>query len=238
MGEADNTDDRLVFNLDFLEANSQPTIEGGVKDDAVVNYFIGNNSENWYANVPTYRELVYRDIYPNIDLRLYGDGGMLRYDFVVNPGATPEAIALAYNGIDSLAIVDGELVMGTALGDIVQSHPYIYQCLHLLYEWATSEDNSVVINSGYLPPESPLKIAKEKGELFKNGHKIVVQAEVEQIELSGHADQKDLVHVVETLKPDRTFLVHGEYEQAQALSEEISNITDVSIPTRKERFTI
>jgi hypothetical protein len=124
---ADDTADRLVFSLDFLGADSQPAIEGRGKDSTVVNYFIGNDPENWYANVPTYRELVYRDIYPNIDLRLYGDGGMLRYDFVVNPGATPEAIALAYNGIDSLSIIDGELVIGTAFGDIVQSQPYIYQ---------------------------------------------------------------------------------------------------------------
>ena len=125
--EADDTADRLVFSLDFLGANSQPAIEGSGKDGAVVNYFVGNDPEKWYANVPTYRELVYRDIYPNIDLRLYGNGGMLRYDFVVNPGATPEAIALAYNGIDSLAIIDGELVIGTAFGDMVQSQPYIYQ---------------------------------------------------------------------------------------------------------------
>jgi hypothetical protein len=128
--EADDTADRqaerLVFCLDFLGADSPPAVEGRSKDGAVVNYFIGNDPENWYANVPTYRELVYRDIYPNIDLRLYGDGGMLRYDFVVNPGATPEAIALAYNGIDSLSIIDGELVIGTAFGDIVQSQPYIY----------------------------------------------------------------------------------------------------------------
>ncbi len=125
--EADDTADRLVFSLDFLGANSQLAIEGSGKDDAVVNYFVGNDPENWYANVPTYRELVYRDIYPNIDLRLYGNGGMLRYDFVVNPGATPEAIALAYNGIDSLTIIDGELIIGTAFGDMVQSQPYIYQ---------------------------------------------------------------------------------------------------------------
>ncbi len=127
LAEADDTADRLVFSLDFLGANSQPAIEGSGKDGAVVNYFIGNDPENWHANVPTYRELVYRDIYPNIDLRLYGGGGMLRYDFVVNPGATPEAIALAYSGIDSLAIMDDELVIGTAFGDIVQSPPYIYQ---------------------------------------------------------------------------------------------------------------
>ena len=127
LAEADDTADRLVFSLDFLGANSQPAIEGSGKDGAVVNYFIGSAPENWYANVPTYRELVYSDIYPNVDLRLYGDSGMLCYDFVVNPGATPEAIALTYNGIDSLAIIDGELVIGTAFGDIVQSPPYIYQ---------------------------------------------------------------------------------------------------------------
>jgi hypothetical protein len=125
--EADGTADRLVFSIDFLGANSQAAIEGCDKDSAVVNYFIGNDPAKWYANVPTYRELVYRDIYPNIDLRLYGNGGMLRYDFAVNPGATPEAIALAYTGIDSLAVVDGDLIIGTALGDIVQSQPYIYQ---------------------------------------------------------------------------------------------------------------
>ena len=125
--EADSTADRLVFSLDFLGANSQPAVEGCRKDSAVVNYFIGNDPEQWYADVPTYGEVVYRGIYPDIDLRLYGDGGMLRYDFIVNPGAKPEAIALAYDGIDSLAMMHGELVMGTALGDIVQSRPYIYQ---------------------------------------------------------------------------------------------------------------
>jgi hypothetical protein len=125
--EANDTANKLVFSLDFLRANSQPAIDGSGKDSAVVNYFIGNDPENWYANVPTYGELVYSDIYPNIDLRLYGDGGMLRYDFVVNPGATPETIALAYNGIDNLAIMDGELIVGTAFGDMVQSTPYIYQ---------------------------------------------------------------------------------------------------------------
>jgi hypothetical protein len=124
---ADRQAERLVFSLDFLGANSQSVIEGSGKDGAVVNYLMGNDPEQWHANVPTYRELVYWDIYPNIDLRLYGDGGMLRYDFVVNPGATPEAIALAYNDIDSLAIIDGELVMGTAFGDMVQSQPHIYQ---------------------------------------------------------------------------------------------------------------
>lgn len=105
---------------------------------------------------------------------------------------------------------------------------------HLLTQWAAEEDNSVVINSGYLPPESPLKIAKEKGELVKNGEKIPVQAEVEQIELSGHADQEELIQLVEALEPKKTFLVHGEMEQVQALSGKISGITEVYVPERQE----
>ncbi|MEA2090390.1 MAG: MBL fold metallo-hydrolase [Thermoproteota archaeon] len=110
--------------------------------------------------------------------------------------------------------------------------------LHLLTEWAADEDNSVVINSGYLPPESPLKIAKEKRELIEKGNKISVQAEMKQIELSGHADQGELIQLVRALKPNRTFLVHGELEQAQALSEKISGITEVYIPEIKETIAM
>ncbi len=110
--------------------------------------------------------------------------------------------------------------------------------LHLLTEWGADEDNSVVINSGYLPPDSPLKIAKEKGELIQNGNKIPIQAEVEQIELSGHADQGELVHLVRALKPKKTFLIHGELEQAQALSKKISGITEVYVPERRETIAM
>ena len=96
----------------------------------------------------------------------------------------------------------------------------------------------VIINSGYLPPESPLRTAQEKGELFGNGKKISVQAEVRQIELSGHADQLELVRMVEELKPERTILVHGDIEQAQALSEEIEEMTEVWVPEKGETIAM
>ncbi|UCH51825.1 MAG: SBBP repeat-containing protein [Chloroflexota bacterium] len=124
---ADSQADRLVFSLDFLGASSNPSIEGTDKDGAVVNYFIGNDPEKWHTDIPTYKEVVYHDIYPSVDLRLFGKGNVLEYDFVVRPGASPDDIALAYNGIDSLRIENGELVAATAFGDIEQYMPYIYQ---------------------------------------------------------------------------------------------------------------
>jgi Cft2 family RNA processing exonuclease len=107
-----------------------------------------------------------------------------------------------------------------------------------LTQWAADEDNAVIINSGYLPPESPLEIAREKGELVENGNIIPVHAEVEQVELSGHADQEELIELVSKLEPDRTFLVHGEMEQAQLLSKKISGMTDVYIPEKNETISL
>ncbi|MFQ6081232.1 MAG: MBL fold metallo-hydrolase RNA specificity domain-containing protein, partial [Candidatus Bathyarchaeia archaeon] len=98
--------------------------------------------------------------------------------------------------------------------------------------------DSVIISSGYIPPESPLTAAKEKGELIENGNKVLVKADVEQIELSSHADQSELIKLIKTLKPKRTFLVHGDLEQARALSKKISDITHVEIPEKKERFVL
>ena len=110
--------------------------------------------------------------------------------------------------------------------------------LHLLKDWAENEKNSVILTSGYLPPDSPLKSAKEKRRFRNNGDIISVKAEIEQVELSGHADQLELVQMVEKLKPKRTILVHGDIEQSQALSEEIEEMTEVWIPEKGETIAI
>jgi Cft2 family RNA processing exonuclease len=107
----------------------------------------------------------------------------------------------------------------------------------LLSKWAGNDEDAVIINTGYLPPDSPLVMAKE-GKIVDNGESINVNADIEQIELSGHADQEELIEFVKTIKPKRTFLIHGNLDQAQALSEKISKYTDVEIPHKKESFGI
>jgi Cft2 family RNA processing exonuclease len=108
--------------------------------------------------------------------------------------------------------------------------------LKLLNDWCDNEKNSILISSGYLPPDSPLKSAKDKGVILENGREKSVTAEVKQIELSGHADKKDLMNLVKTLKPKKTFLVHGDLEQANSFSKDISDITEVHIPVKSDSF--
>jgi Cft2 family RNA processing exonuclease len=111
--------------------------------------------------------------------------------------------------------------------------------LTLLEQWAEGEENAVILTSGFLPLDSPLKFAKEKGAFRAvQGDMISVAAHIDQIELSGHADQLELVELVRRLKPKRTVLVHGDLPQAEALSEQISELTEVCIPEKNESLTV
>jgi hypothetical protein len=122
-----NKMDRLSFSINFVNTNKNLNITAKNKDVCVINYLVGNDPAKWKTNLPTFREVVYHDIYPDIDLRLYGDNGTLRYDFIVKTGANVSNIILAYNGIDTLSIDKGELVATVASGDSRQQKPYLYQ---------------------------------------------------------------------------------------------------------------
>jgi len=110
--------------------------------------------------------------------------------------------------------------------------------LRLLKDWADNKDNSVILTSGYLPPDSPLKTAKEEGFFKIEEETFNVKALVKQIELSGHADQNQLIEIVSKLKPTRTLLVHGDIEQAEALAEKIGEMTDVCIPKQNDTIDL
>jgi len=53
------------------------------------NYFIGKDPSKWASNCRIYQGVTYKNVYPNIDIRYYSDGGSLKYDIVINPGANP-----------------------------------------------------------------------------------------------------------------------------------------------------
>jgi putative mRNA 3-end processing factor len=110
--------------------------------------------------------------------------------------------------------------------------------LSLLNAWAEFEDNTIIVTSGYLPQDSPLRLAKDKHYIKVDSERYPVNAKIVQIELSGHADQRELVELIEHLKPKRTVLVHGDLKQAEELSKKVSDLTEVSIPEKNESITI
>ena len=117
-----------VLRMQLIGANPAPAVAGLERLPGQVNYFIGHDPARWRSNVPLYGKVKYEGVYPGIDLVYYGNQRQLEYDFVVAPGASPNAIRLELEGAERLDIdARGDLVIHTALGEIRQRKPLIYQ---------------------------------------------------------------------------------------------------------------
>jgi hypothetical protein len=93
----------------------------------VVNSFVGRRSE-WQTGLKLYGRLVYRNVWPGIDVSYSGRANGLEYSFVIRPGADPRAIRLAYRGARALRLTRaGRLEVSTPVGAFAEHRPIAYQ---------------------------------------------------------------------------------------------------------------
>ena len=120
----------LALRLRFVGANPNPPISGARPASGKVNYLVGDDPARWRTNLPTYGELVYRDLWPGVSMGVRGREGALKYEFRVRPGADPARIRLAYRGQRRLSLGrGGELRIATALGVLRDARPVSYQTI-------------------------------------------------------------------------------------------------------------
>jgi hypothetical protein len=111
--------------LRFLGAN--PNAEPTAADRATgrVNYLTGAEH---HTDLPTYERIIYRDLWPGIDMVFRGQGGKLSYEFRLRPGAQASDIRLAYDGVDRLSLSrGGDLMVTTPLGRLRDAAPQTFQ---------------------------------------------------------------------------------------------------------------
>lgn len=116
-----------ILRMKFVGANSVPKITAEGPQQGVVNHLSGTRDQ-WRTGIHTYAQVRYSGLYPGIDLVFYGNNRQLEYDMVVSPGADPSRIKLGISGADKMSIdSDGNLVLKTINGDLIQQKPRIYQ---------------------------------------------------------------------------------------------------------------
>ena len=116
-----------AIHVNFVGANPDTQAEGLDKLPGTSNYFSGSDESEWQTNVPQYRKVRYDEVWSGIDMVFYGKQGQLEYDFVVQPGVSPDGIRLAYSGADSLRVENSALKIETTAGTLTQQAPVIYQ---------------------------------------------------------------------------------------------------------------
>jgi len=127
-GEAAPEYECLMVKTAFVNANPDPAVIGLEALDHKSHYFLGNKPERWQTNVPSYSAVIYDDVYPGIDLKYYGHGLKIEYDFIVAPGADPTQIQIQYTNAKLIWVNEsGDLVIETDWGEIREKAPYAYQ---------------------------------------------------------------------------------------------------------------
>ncbi len=118
----------VAVHMQIVGGNPQAQATATDQLPGITNYFIGNDPNEWHTNIASFGRVEYDEVYPGIDLAYYGNNGKLEYDFIVSPGVDPSAIGLDFAGADGMEInTQGDLVIHTAVGDVVQQKPFTYQ---------------------------------------------------------------------------------------------------------------
>ncbi len=122
--KADKPEPATVVSMKLVGANPDPRITGANQLSGKVNYFHGNDPKKWRTNVPTFARVRYTNVYPGIDLVFYGQGQKLEYDFIVAPGAEPEAIALCFGQTRLKIDQNGDLALDIKAGELRLQKPF------------------------------------------------------------------------------------------------------------------
>ena len=94
------------------------------------------------------------------------------------------------------------------------------------------KDYTIILPSGYVPNDSPIKEALDKGSVtftdYSTGESFekTVKADIKRVKLSAHSDMNGLVKIVEAVCPSKTsriVLVHGEEAAQTRLGEELKS---------------
>jgi len=114
------------FDLVFENINNNLTVVGENRLSYKTDYYLGHCPDG-ILNVPSYAEIRYSDIYPGIDLVFSIEGEILKYEFVVNPGANPNDIILQWDGVEKLQLnANGEIDFSVGSFDFTDKAPVSY----------------------------------------------------------------------------------------------------------------
>lgn len=112
---------RMDMRLLHAAPSPKVSVEGSSSD--YLNYY-----KYGALRVRHYERVTYHEVYPGIDWVIYTTEKGMKYDFVLQPGADPAQIRLAFSGHETLYLDGaGRLVHGNCMGQFIEEAPASYQ---------------------------------------------------------------------------------------------------------------
>jgi len=94
------------------------------------NFFIGEHPQRWRSGVKSWAGVTYKNLYEQVDFRIYSKENSLKSDYIIKPGGRPSWIQVAYEGVDAIRLESsGNLYIRTSVNEIFEYAPYAYQVI-------------------------------------------------------------------------------------------------------------
>ncbi|MEZ5402856.1 MAG: SBBP repeat-containing protein [Bryobacteraceae bacterium] len=151
------------LSMDWLDAagSAEPRFEQRL--ESVSHYYLGSDPSAWFPRVPHYAKVKLEQLYPGVDLLVYGAEGNLEYDLVVAPGADPGQVRFRLDGAAFHEGPGGDLIADTEAGPFRFRAPVSYQLdgarrRAVTSRYRTAQDGSVRFELGAYDRARPLVI--------------------------------------------------------------------------------
>ena len=116
-------------DIDFVGANKNPQIVAEGKSEDYDNYYNIPNKPNGVEKVHRYQKIIYKNLYPNVDLVFFKPNDTLKpieYNFIVKPGGKISDIQLKFKGAKT-KLKDGKLSMNLRFGEMQENIPHSWE---------------------------------------------------------------------------------------------------------------
>ncbi len=120
------------IDIVFEGASANLDIVPLLAQNSLIHFYTTGLSSNGIQGVGHFNKVLYKNVYPNIDIEFVltenNTKSGFKYNFILHPGARIADIKLKINGANSTAISeDGSISMVSALGIIEEKIPYSFQ---------------------------------------------------------------------------------------------------------------
>ena len=116
-----------TIRLRMAGTTAAPTLTAQDELPGKAHYVTGNDPAAWHRDVPMYRRVVYRGVYPGTDLVFHGTHGAAEFDFVVAAGADPRRIRFEIAGADTVRLDGDDVIIATGSEALRLHAPVVYQ---------------------------------------------------------------------------------------------------------------
>lgn len=120
--------EKQFISMKWLNANPDAIIEAGAEQATDYGYVIKkDNARNLTAHCKGYRTLKIKNLYQGIDVEyFFNENEGYKYNLYVSPGADLSKVQQQYDGMNTIKLSGGNIVLKTILGDVIDHAPVSY----------------------------------------------------------------------------------------------------------------